>query len=285
MRRFVSLLAAMLLLAAMTTGTALAERAVPRPDQAIVTMDNPEGLPGESAEVRQALQERSVVQYRILVIDDVKEESREAYLDRVLAHWGWPPADTLQLVIFAQANYDLYFAMGSNFKESGVTLQEMLDLVHTVYVPAKREGDPAKALAQFIRAVNKRMMPAEGMSPEQVVRAFYGWHIGSFSHTDESLSAGNTLASGAYKTSPYLTPDYIGRIGETLAGFQGGGADLFVCAQAFPERITFDKASISGDEATASAYTHWSTGTKQLTISLKRADGQWQIDRIGCPKN
>ncbi|HYG56738.1 MAG TPA: hypothetical protein VD902_01530 [Symbiobacteriaceae bacterium] len=286
MKRVAVMFMAVLLLMTAAIGTALAaERAVPLKDSGTFTADTQSTLPGDAGAVKQALAERSTVRYRILIVDDVAGESREAYLDRVLAAWGWPPADTLQLVIFTQANYDLYFAMGADFAKAGMGVPDMLKQIHEVYLPDVRNGDPALGLAKLIRALNARMMPAAGLTPEQVVRSFYGWHLGMFSHTDRAFS-GNTLAERSYRQSPYLTAGYISEVDATLAQMDatGGGADPFLCAQNHPEEMSFETSAVHGDTATVYAYTHWTGSKKQLTVTLRQVAGQWQIERIACQK-
>lgn len=142
---------------ALAGGAAAAPLPVPPRAEAGLQDTTGKGLPGAAAALQEALQAAAPVRYRVLVIDATDGMDRTAYLDRVLAEWGWPAADTLLLVVFRQANYDIRFAMGANFRQAGVTVDEMVQYVRTVYQPAVYKGDPAYALAALVGAVNQRM--------------------------------------------------------------------------------------------------------------------------------
>ncbi|MGE5674389.1 MAG: TPM domain-containing protein [Mycobacterium leprae] len=158
MKRVLTALIAVLVLGVVAGVAVAAQRPIPERNAAVAIQDTTgTGLPGDQADLQKALQESSKVKYQVLVIDTTDGEPQEAYLDRLLEKWGWPQADTLQLVIYTKANYDMYFAMGANFQAQKVSIQEMLDLLHNTYVPEVRKGDPSHALAQFIRAINQRM--------------------------------------------------------------------------------------------------------------------------------
>jgi hypothetical protein len=116
-------------------------------------------------------------------------------------------------------------------------------------------------------------------SPEGVVQAFYNWYLGY---------KGNPLATRAYRTSPYLTPDFVQRIDNALISLKPGiPADPFICAQNPPTSITAGTASISGDRATVVVQAHYSgsSAPNNLPVSLVRVNGQWKIDDVKCPTN
>jgi uncharacterized membrane protein YgcG len=139
------MLAAVLLLA--TAGAAMAaSRSIPAQNQSMVTIDTQQGLPGSVKELKEALGELSAVHYQVIAIDDTQGEDREAYLDRVLAQWGWPEADTLLVVVYDRANFDVRFAMGADFRAQNVMVEEMVGLFRTHYFPAARQSDPALGL-------------------------------------------------------------------------------------------------------------------------------------------
>ncbi|HYF96084.1 MAG TPA: hypothetical protein VD969_28055 [Symbiobacteriaceae bacterium] len=282
MRKLAAALIALVLLATIGVGAAMAaDKQVPPKDRANVQADGLTGISGNVGEARAALAEPSAIRYKILVVTDSLPEDRTAYLDRVLAQWGWPDADQLLLVLFAEGNYDIRFAMGSDFGQQGVRVDEMLGYVRNVYLPELRKGDPGTALAAFVRAVNRRMMPRDGLTPEQLVKGFYDRHAGYHSPTDRSLS-GNRLVDKSYRSSGYLAPEYVAALDELLSG--EFPADPILCAQAIPEKITLGKAKIIGDEASVIVNTHWANGMRDLSVLLRKLDGAWKITKVTCPK-
>lgn len=134
----------------------IARAAVPDRTEEQVQLAPTAVLTGSQAELEAALREESSVAYKILVVDE-NPADRTAYLDEVLADWGWPAANEAFLVIFPQANYDIRFALGANFRASYLSVDEMLRLVRTEYLSRSRKDDASGALAALIRAVNRRM--------------------------------------------------------------------------------------------------------------------------------
>ncbi|HWI63982.1 MAG TPA: hypothetical protein VNT75_19270 [Symbiobacteriaceae bacterium] len=158
MKKLATALIAAVLLGTVGVGAALAaELKVPAKETAPVQKLDSAGIAGTAAEVQAAMAEPSAVKYKVLVVTDSLPEDRTAYLDRVLADWGWPASNELLLVVFTQGNNDVRFAMGADFWKKGVKVEEMVDYIHNTYVPELRKGDPGKALAAFMRVVNKRM--------------------------------------------------------------------------------------------------------------------------------
>lgn len=289
MRKLLIAAVAALLAATVGAGSALAAgRAVPQRDYATVIAQDTSGISGNVNEVRLALAEPSAVRYKIVVVPDSLPEDREAYLDRIVAQWGWPEHDQLYVVIYADANYDVRFAMGADFQANGVSVEEMVDLVHTVYLPEVRKGDSGQALAAFVRAVNKRMLPAAGLTPEQVVQSFYWQWLGYHSVTDRSVS-GNRLVDKSYRQVKHLAPALIAKLDAQVAAMekQGAGADPILCAQNVPEQITFGTATIAGDKAVMAVNTHWAGGAtvRALKVELAKLQGAWQITNVACPAN
>jgi hypothetical protein len=76
---------------------------------------------------------------------------------------------------------------------------------------------------------------SEAMSatPETVVESFYNWYIGY---------PGNALVDGAYRSSEYLTTEFVRKVDEIIASFDKGGYDLFLCAQDIPGEFAIEKA-------------------------------------------
>ena len=90
-------------------------------------------MKGDVPALKQALQEPSAIRYQLMLAGDYTGGDRTAYLDRVLDAQGWPGADQLLLIIFPGANHDIRFAMGSGFRKEGVSVGEMVALLHERY--------------------------------------------------------------------------------------------------------------------------------------------------------
>lgn len=150
--------AAGMMAAVMAGVTYAANRPVPA-NEAEKVIQNVTGtaLPGDANALHQALMGIGPVKYKILVVDTIEGEDRTAYLDRVAAEWGQPGADTLLLVIYGDGNYDIRFYMGGIFVKQGVSVDEMLGLVRTKYLPKARNGNASGGLADLVEAVNQRL--------------------------------------------------------------------------------------------------------------------------------
>lgn len=154
-----------LVLCATVSFGSLAWAAVPAKSQNRLQIESAKSLPGRQAELESALKEPSAIAYKLLVIDD-NPADRTAYLDEVLAKWGWPAANEMLLVVFPKANYDIRFALGANFRLNHVSVEEMLGLVRSEYFTRSQHGDVYGGLAGLVRAVNRRLSPA-GMNTDQ----------------------------------------------------------------------------------------------------------------------
>lgn len=84
-------------------------------------------------------------------------DERTAFLDQVLAEWGWPGPNTMLLLHFPEANDDIRFAMGPGFRQNGLTVDEMLKLVRGQYLPAAHAGDIEGALNGLMQTISQRM--------------------------------------------------------------------------------------------------------------------------------
>lgn len=159
--RLLAGLAAGALLVVTASGVLAAPRLIPSAPAQGVHMVEDQGfsLTGDREGLERVLAEESPINFKILVIDDVADgEDRTAYLDRVAEEWDDPQPDTLLLIIFTQGNNDIRFFMGANFRRAEFTVEQMLDLVRTVYQPKVRTGDAAGALADFIDQVNRQFV-------------------------------------------------------------------------------------------------------------------------------
>lgn len=103
--------------------------------------------------MKQALAESQAVSYRIMVVGDTDGGDRTAYLDQLIEKQGRPGQNELLIVIFAKANYDIRFAMGTGFNGK-LAVADILAIVRNEYLPEARKGDPSAGIAKLVRAVN-----------------------------------------------------------------------------------------------------------------------------------
>jgi len=111
-----------------------------------------------------------------------------------------------------------------------------------------------------------------GMTPEEVVSAFYTWYIDYY--------PGNPRVDGSLAAGGYLTEEHLQRIDEMYAGFVGGGADPLLCAQDVPTSVSVHPSVITGEHAALLMDT--SVAGQTLEVHLHLVDGLWQIDRVYC---
>lgn len=159
MLKSIKLVAAASVVGVLLTGlTYAAARPVPKvqPQVALQTEAGID-LPGDALALDQALQADGPVKYKVLVVDSTNGEDKTAYLDRVASEWEQPAANSLLLVVFTQDNYDIRFYLGATFREHGVTVDDMLQLVRGTYLPKARQQDAAGGLTALIGAVNERI--------------------------------------------------------------------------------------------------------------------------------
>ena len=111
------------------------------------------------------------------------------------------------------------------------------------------------------------------LSPHQVTYEFYRWYIGY---------PGNPLVDKEYRSSPYLTPDLIEEIDQTIASFDKGAYDPILMAQNIPESFEVDQAETSGDRSTVIVRLFWGPQSSftDLEIELVLVENEWKIDDI-----
>jgi hypothetical protein len=155
------------------------------------------------------------------------------------------------------------------------------ELVHDVTV-ALRLVDGTWKIADVTCAA-----PDSGaMTPEQVVEGFYDWYLG-YIGDPASGEMRSPLADGAYRSSEYLTGEFVQQVDEIIASFGKGGYDPFLCAQDVPRSLTVDAAAVSGEEASVVVHEIWNPGTKvesvhDVAVTLQLVDGAWKIADITC---
>jgi len=179
-------------------------------------------------------------------------------------------------------------------EEAVVSGEEALVVVHEVWNPGTeyelihdvevtlRKVDEAWKVAGIACAAPD----AAAMTPEEVVQGFYDWYLG-YIGDPASEEMRNPLVDGAYRSSEYLTEDFVQRVDELIASFDKGGYDPFLCAQDIPRSLTVDVAAVSGDEATVVVHQLWNPGTeyesvRDVKVALRKVDEAWKIADVAC---
>jgi hypothetical protein len=131
------------------------------------------------------------------------------------------------------------------------------------------------------KAYMDREVVASGPASEPVdaVESFYSSY---------ASSSGDPTIDGAYRSDERLTPEFVQKVDGIIASFDKGGYDPFLCAQDIPGEFAFDDAVVSGEEATVVVHEVWNPGTEyeffhDVTVMLRRVDGEWKIDAVICP--
>jgi hypothetical protein len=136
------------------------------------------------------------------------------------------------------------------------------------------------ALAGCITAYPGHYVVASGpvSGPTDVVEGFYSSYA-SFP-SDPGIDT-------AYRSDQRLTPEFVQKVDAIVASFDRGGYDPFLCAQDIPGELAFDDAVVVSEEATVVVHEVWNPGTdyefvNDVTVALRRIDGQWKIDNVLC---
>jgi hypothetical protein len=109
-------------------------------------------IPGNQAALQAALSAPSTFGYRIEVVTD--EVDPTAYLEKRLREQG-PGPDELLLLLFADRNWDVRFAVGPFTQAKRLTPDQIYSLVKAHFLPKARGGDPAQGLADLFQALNQ----------------------------------------------------------------------------------------------------------------------------------
>jgi hypothetical protein len=120
---------------------------------------------------------------------------------------------------------------------------------------------------------------AGAMTPEEVVESFYDWYLG-YIGDPASGEVRNPMADGAYRSSEYLTGEFVQKVDGIIASFDKGGYDPFLCAQDIPESFTVDEALVSGDKASLVVHTSFEGHT--FVVEAEQVSGRWAISDVIC---
>ncbi|MFZ5824867.1 MAG: hypothetical protein ACOY94_11105 [Bacillota bacterium] len=286
--RKVALLLTLILSVTLALGS-IAWAAVPNRSQAPVQLESATGLTGSEAELQAALRENSSVTYKILVVDEDPTD-RTAYLDQVLDEWGWPAANELLLVIFPKANYDIRFAMGANFRQSDLTVGEMLHLVRTQYLGRSQQGDAAGGLAALIRTVNLEMSSGGATGYRAKLEALH--QVVSYIEQQNVDALIQMIAPPGLFVGPFA----VGRNEEPLSPERAKQALTALVDSAKPVIVGY---SLTNDEHIGVAIRGIKAGvavpadgpphnteilTDLVAVGLSKVDGQWKLSGVTIDK-
>ena len=131
-----------------------------------------------------------------------------------------------------------------------------------------------------------RIREGSPMTPDGVVGLFLQEYM---AQVRASMDGGepDMLQSGAYREHALLSPAFVAQVeaaraGKTVAGFEGGGYDPFLCAQDVPHAINVGEPVVEADAATVNVGRYYA-GTPELDymqVELVRRDGRWLINDI-----
>jgi hypothetical protein len=119
----------------------------------------------------------------------------------------------------------------------------------------------------------------EPMTPQQVVERFYSWYVGYI------RNAGDPITDRAYRSSEYITQEFVRRVDEAVSVPGHSEYDPFLHAQEAPEEITVAEPLVSGEAATVAVHEIWDPGTRyeliqNLEATLQLMDDEWRIADI-----
>ena len=121
-------------------------------------------------------------------------------------------------------------------------------------------------------------LESSAVLPEEIVDRFYGWYLDY---------PGNAMVDEAYRSSEYLTVEFVQEVDEIIASFNKGGYDPFLCAQDVPGSLIVEAVDVVGEEAVVVVREIWNVGTeyesaRDLEVALRMIDGAWKIADIAC---
>jgi hypothetical protein len=122
------------------------------------------------------------------------------------------------------------------------------------------------------------------LNPIEVVEAFYEWYL-DYTKADSEGNFRNALVEGAYRTSPYLSENFITKIDQRDQSY-----DPLLCAQDIPTSILTDgffieKLHAPGESTHASIVVRTSFPGHIFTVDLARPGGkldEWKIEDVTC---
>lgn len=113
------------------------------------------------------------------------------------------------------------------------------------------------------------------MAPDDVVTEFYGGYL---DYIGEGEMRRNPLVDRAYRSSEFLSEDFIAEIDELLASNQLF-FDPILLAQDVPVKVEAGETTVSGGEVSVVVAMFWGGNPtpSERIVTLKMVDGEWKI--------
>lgn len=121
---------------------------------------------------------------------------------------------------------------------------------------------------------------AEDASPAAVVEAFYEWYLDYIGDRGDRAVMRNPMVDRAYRSSEYLTQEFIAEVDQLLESFDGAGYDPFLQAQDIPESFEVGEAVVADGVAQVPVETSFEG--HRLMVTLEERDGSWEIRNIAA---
>lgn len=115
----------------------------------------------------------------------------------------------------------------------------------------------------------------EGLAPDEVVTGFYDWYLGG---ADADEMRQKALVDRSYRSSEFLSSEYVAEVDALLDSFERGGYDPFLLAQDVPGSVTVGEAMVSGETAMVPVDTGFEG--HGLSVILEQVDGEWKIEGV-----
>lgn len=123
------------------------------------------------------------------------------------------------------------------------------------------------------------------VAPEKVAENFYNFYLNLINPNGQMNGQAIFQSTSPYKLkssfSTYLTSTLITHL-ESLYNSSSTNHDLILCAQDIPDRITYDKATITNTTATSIVNLQFSPVSK-ITLGYLKQNNSWLINSITCP--
>lgn len=116
-----------------------------------------------------------------------------------------------------------------------------------------------------------------GGDPAGSAKAFYTWYLG-YIGDPATEQFRNPLVDGAYRESGFLTAEFIDKVDTIIAGFNGGGYDPFLLAQALPQGFSVDPGYLPDTAVVGLIFGEHSV--RMIQVEFVQENGRWLIDDI-----
>jgi hypothetical protein len=128
--------------------------------------------------------------------------------------------------------------------------------------------------------VPQPLAPTADMDPVAVTQAFYDWYL-AYVGDQDSDQVYNPLADRAYYDNPLLTPEFVSRIDEIMAGSDRGDYDPFLLAQDVSSIHIPDAPAVVGPQVRVAVHRYIRGSLPgAILVYLVPRDGVWLINDV-----